>query len=86
MVKLEVDIVLDGYTNSEVDESLARYVTEDLPEGMSATVLDYHGPGGGNPSIELTAPDENTMREALFVYTGQDHREVDFFMGMVEAA
>lgn len=70
----DVDLVLDFVDEGGVLADLEG--TEDNGIGeVTVKVLSWHGPGGGNPAIEVTGSREAVLDWLLRHYTAGDMRE-----------
>lgn len=59
-VYLECDIDSALFdTELSADQEVTRFFSDDIPPPVKATVVDAHGPGGGNPIIRLEFADQD---------------------------
>lgn len=81
-VYAEVDfgVGISACTNDDIDAEVAAWVRDFAPSSVAARVINYRGPGGGNPVVFLYAPDVSTLRQALIVLCGGDEESADYLI------
>lgn len=79
MLTTEIDFNTEAdMANPEaMDAEVAEWAKE---HGCTAVITNRFGPAGGAAVVQLTAPDEPTLRAALLVYCGGDAEQVEEYL------